>query len=135
MAGEIQIADKPTLDTINTNIGSNADAASPTGSIHAKLKNIQAGVTGLIGLSNIKSVQRGILESISAPVDITINAVDPNKAVVITSCAFSSGNNYDVFVYGYLANNTALTIAPKYTYNTWSDYPKAALAWQVVEFY
>lgn len=37
----IPIADKTTLDTINTNIGSNVDTASATGSIHAKLKYLQ----------------------------------------------------------------------------------------------
>lgn len=40
MATALPIADKPTLDIVNTNVGSNVDAASEAGSVHAKLKKI-----------------------------------------------------------------------------------------------
>jgi hypothetical protein len=66
------VADKPTLDTVktnvdtvktnvdtaNTNVGSNADAASVTGSLHAKIKELRTFLNTLIA-----SVQkpRGII--------------------------------------------------------------------------
>ena len=48
MAVNLPIADKATLDIVNTNLGSNADASSPSGSIHAKLKAIATSITSLI---------------------------------------------------------------------------------------
>lgn len=39
---QIPIADKTTLDRVETNVGSNADAASGTGSAHAKIKELRA---------------------------------------------------------------------------------------------
>lgn len=41
MVNEIQIADKTTLDIVNTNIGSKTDTASATGSLHAKVKDLK----------------------------------------------------------------------------------------------
>lgn len=38
---EIALPTKSTQDSINTNVGTNDDVASPTGSVHAKLKDIR----------------------------------------------------------------------------------------------
>lgn len=76
---EIYIADKPTLDTvnakmdaavstraaqttantINTNIGSNADASSASGSVHAKLKDIKSAVGAVATLPKARSIIKG----------------------------------------------------------------------------
>ncbi|AEG61690.1 hypothetical protein [Desulforamulus ruminis] len=40
-------AAQTTADTINTNVGSNADVSSATGSIHGKLKDIKANISSL----------------------------------------------------------------------------------------
>lgn len=44
---KIAIADKPTLDVVSANVGSNADTANATGSAHAKLKDIKTFVNGI----------------------------------------------------------------------------------------
>ena len=37
------------VNNINTNVGSNSDASSPTGSVHAKLKDLKANLGGGVG--------------------------------------------------------------------------------------
>ncbi len=65
MATEIQIADKPTLDTINTNVGSNADGSSTTGSIHAKLKTILTSIASLVTSVGPKTYYHGCFNTAS----------------------------------------------------------------------
>jgi hypothetical protein len=42
---------KTVIDTVNTNVGSNANAASATGSVHAKLKELRTYITNQINTS------------------------------------------------------------------------------------
>ncbi len=57
---QIGIADKTTLDTVNTNVGSNADAASSTGSVHAKIKELRTLVDDLE--TRLTAVRAGYLD-------------------------------------------------------------------------
>lgn len=50
---KIQIADKQTVDAVNASVGSNTDASSATGSVHAKLKDVKAQLGNQTDAANI----------------------------------------------------------------------------------
>jgi hypothetical protein len=89
-------------NTINTNVGSNADASSATGSVHAKLQDIKAQFP-IPASSPIKSVQK-VLFTPSPPVgtnpytyNVTISAVNLAKCeFVVGGCmwAYNSSVGY-----------------------------------------
>jgi len=130
--------------TVNTNL--NADM---TDGIHFRISDGVLQYNDGTGWKNvmtsvIKSIQRGVIESnATGDINITINAVDINKAVVITSgdgAAFgfndsTSGNGQSRYIV--LTNSTTLTIKQRYfdwDDGTWSNRKGVSLAWQVIEY-
>ena len=178
----IQIADKPTLDTVNTkltdtrmgyidrianstygldkikslidtvkttidNINTATAAtstANKTGTLSAKiayiislLENTTYGLNALKtsmsgGSSPIKSIQRGTasIGYQKQSTTVTINAVDLNKAVLITTGGFIDANTESNNPQTYRAeitNSTTLTFYCAY-------YANGTISWQVIEF-
>lgn len=121
-----------TVNTINTNVGSNADASSATGSVHAKIKDIK---NSLPPQSSIKSVQRGFHSGNTDTNNITINisSVDPSKCFVLID---SSGGYYNNMAYEPVLVSltaTVLTVTAS-CYYTGSSYTSRKFSWQVIEF-
>lgn len=96
-----------------------------------------------VAISPIKSIQRGIVESSAqGNISITINAVNVNKSVVISSGdGFAYDNNtkaYYHFKYAVLQNSTTLVIKQRRYYygysHEWDDTNAVSLMWQVIEF-
>lgn len=66
------------ITTTKTNVGSDSDAASSTGSVHAKLKDLKANPSSVI-----KSVQRGVANpTATSNLAITLSSVNPAKCSV-----------------------------------------------------
>lgn len=81
------------------------------------------------GMPIVKSVQRGVAYiSKNNDLNIAINAVDPNKCIVITSG--TSGYNGSSCHYSYVKSleATKLTLGN-------NQYSNAAMSWEVVEFH
>lgn len=80
-------------DTINTNVGSDADSASASGSVHAKLKDIKND-------STIQSIQTGFIDASTTTgvgtdlryVDITISTVITSKSIILFSGGFADSS-------------------------------------------
>lgn len=78
-------AAKTNTDTLKTNVGSNSDASSATGSVHAKLKDIKSNLGGSV----IKSIQTGYVYAgcnagIASTedaryIDVVVSTVDTSK--------------------------------------------------------
>jgi hypothetical protein len=158
MAVNLPIADKTTLDTVNTtvgttnttvnaintnvttvntNVGSNSDTSSSTGSVHAKLKDIKSSLSA--GLSSIKSVQRGVMTSAiqkDSYIDVAISSVNISKAFVLIPSAFIAGASTTIKrgVYAQLTSTTNLRFSSD-SDNDWPTPAQGSIAWQVVEFY
>lgn len=158
---KVYIADKPTLDVVDTKIGATTDTGGTTtaGGIFAKLnailqqflsnwtvaraEKIDTISSGVINLSNrgaVKSVQRGISRYTSLKKQktytININAVNMNKSILIMSkeTRTNSEDPYDG-CYCVLTSSTEITIHDSF-YNSASGlYNFPDLAWQVIEFY
>jgi len=87
---EIGIADKETLDKIDTNVGAKTDAASSTGSLHAKVKDVKSAVSTIAGKniinhgSAIKSIQRGTIQLSTSETSktATISSVNTSKTML-----------------------------------------------------
>jgi len=115
----IGIADKYTLDLINTKIGQEGDAWALK-TVFAYLKNINTYVTASYTMGSVKKVQNGFA---TAEGSVTISSVIQNKAVVHTVSVGSYGH---VAARGKLFwkknNDTKLyTIYQSSQYNPW-DY-------------
>lgn len=128
------------IDNIKSAVTANS-TASKTGSLSQKdayiislLENSSYGLSALksSGGAAVKSVQRG---QASSSRKITINAVNINKSIVITSgdgCALDHGYGCMSQSYAYLENSTSLYIncgLKNQTGNCFTVY------WQVIEFY
>lgn len=86
-----------------------------------------------VGGSNIKSIQRGLLNVSAAISDITISNVDLSKSIVIVKAActsFGSTAAYECVAQGFLTSgtNVRIKLGDHYSYNT------VEVAWQVIEF-
>jgi hypothetical protein len=55
---EIGIADKVTLDKIDTNVGAKTDAASSTGSLHAKVRDAKNAINA--GNSTVNTINTNV---------------------------------------------------------------------------
>ena len=143
---EIGIADKVTLDAVNTkidtNVGAKTDAASATGSLHAKVKAFTDNYTPTrasyldrkISQSGIKSVQRGTHSGdTSKDITISISTIDPSKAFVILNF-FNIGleGAYMPVLKSLLSNSFTTTISCA---KGSSGSMTASFSWQVIEFY
>jgi hypothetical protein len=126
------------VTTTNTNLGAQADAASATGSLHAKvkeLKNYLAGKNIIAYGTAIKSIQKG---SISFPAgsstsySATISSVSTSKAFVILLGVEGTGTDPARFLHSVdLTNSTTVTASkglpdPTHGYN---------VRYVVIEFY
>ena len=125
------------MNAVSTNVGSNADAASATGSVHAKLKDLKTTVQSSGG---IKLVQRGIynlgtgnMESVH---NITISSVNLSKSFInlqstwnINQSQYTSGGT-DVSGILTANNNIKLVISGRSLNSGFYGY----LYWEVIEF-
>lgn len=130
-------------------IGNRTDAASSTGSLHAKVKDAKETINSKIGTASdtrtsntvmgfastqIKSIQRGTAQrnsGSSAYIDVTISAVDLSKSFVVCSTSVRTLNYTDPASYLVrcrLTSPTNLRIEALSSSNTDTD-------WQVIEFY
>ena len=126
-------AAQTTVNTISTNVGSNANAASATGSVHAKLKDIKSAIVSSGG-GGIKSVQRGAVSSSSYADNVTITAVNLSKSFVNMQTARTNAaaarphdDNQSATV-GRLTNSTTLRVYKS------RDHPVSPVDWEVIEF-
>jgi len=72
----LPIADKATVDTINTNVGSNADTSSATGSVHAKLKDLKAALGAINDAANAAGSANAKLAETLARIGATNDAAN-----------------------------------------------------------
>ena len=129
----IQIADKPTLDSVNTTANT---INTETTYIKNKVDNIS---TTLTGLSIVKSIQRGsATKNYSTNLyESNIATVNPDKCIVLidgSAGAYYSGNTTS---YGYTALPTLSSItANKLTFSFSSEAERGfSVSWQLIEFY
>lgn len=74
----------PVLNFIRRQVGLRTDAADASGSLHAKVTDVKAGITSILAASNIKSIQRGtvVIALNTTSATATISAVTTSKAMV-----------------------------------------------------
>lgn len=127
---------------VYNSVGGRSDAASATGSLHAKTKDIKdllANKNIITYGTAIKSVQRGSASASVSPGNaVTISAVDTSKSMVIANSR-SESNDTTVGEVGVvigatatLTNSTTLTLIRE-DMNTVT--PSVTVVWQVIEFY
>lgn len=83
------------------------------------------------GMPVVRSVQRGTAHSGKFPFDISINEINPDKAVVLIQNAPTTSSNYARAVLYRLSNNK---ISVNLGTSSYSGYD-LAFSWQVIEFY
>lgn len=140
------------LSFIRRQVGLRTDAASSTGSLHAKVTEARSSIMTLLNTiagkniinygTAIKSIQRGVtaVDGTATPT-ATITAVTTTKAVVIATVN-SASSDEDVssvikLSFGataVLTNSTTLTFAMS-PIGTSSQSNFASISWQVIEFY
>lgn len=118
------------LGWVGYQLGMRTDAASATGSLHAKVKAFTDNYTPTrasyldrkISQSGIKSVQRGTHSGdTSKDITISISTIDPSKAFVILN--FSYEGTYMPALKSLLSNSFTTTKST------------SMFSWQVIEFY
>lgn len=142
------------LGWLGYQVGQRTDAASASGSVHAKLANItnKIGTTSdtrasntLFGWSNsiIKSIQTGVTDisgTDTSMANVKISSVVPEKSLVILNCEFGSTEKISTFVKAQgsaaltSSTNLRLTRALRYTGSDGSAIT-TRFSWQVIEFY
>lgn len=142
------------LGFLRRQVGLRTDAASASGSLHAKLANItnKIGTTSdtrasntLFGWSNstIKSIQTGVTDMSTnqqSTTNVTISSVVPEKSIVILNCEFGSTNDISTFAKAQgsaaltSSTNLRLTRALGETYSGGAGIT-TRFRWQVIEFY
>ena len=142
------------LGWLGYQVGQRTDAASASGSVHAKLANItnKIGTTSdtrasntLFGWSNstIKSIQTGVTDmstNTTSTTNVTISSVVPEKSAVILNCEFTSTEKISTFA---KAQGSAALTSPtnlrltRALGKTGSDGAgiTTRFRWQVIEFY
>jgi hypothetical protein len=81
-------------------------------------------LSSLVG-AGIKSIQRGVQSLASnASEDVSIDAVDVDKSMLLTSASWSTGCPKAV-----LTDSTTVTVS------SYTSHASTVLAWQVIEFY
>lgn len=132
------------LSFLRRQIGSRTDSASASGSLHAKVANLINTSASILNKSNIKSIQRGILEMSDMDVskNVTISSVNTAKAMV-NFLGAKAENYYTVsglgdyavtytshhFVTLQLVNSTTITISRV------GANKQITVSWEVIEFY
>jgi len=115
------------VNYLKTNVGTNADAASASGSVHAKLKDIKATIAAQpVGV--IQSIQRGTTTITVNSLDVTIASVNIAKATInVQHWAGTSGGGNEL-VYAQLINSTTLRLKRVFTTR------ETEIHWEVVEY-
>lgn len=129
-AGAVKAFCAEILRQVGVNLGSDSDAASTTGSAHAKLKALRSSP-----ISPIKSIQRGTTSvgSGGSTVNVTIGAVTMDKTVVHINTSggpWRSGSASDyasLYFNGFLQAATNLRL-----YN--NMFSATIIAWEVIEY-
>ena len=126
----------PLLAWIRLQIGQRTDAASATGSLHAKVKDTKDYLASKDIIANgsvIKSVQRGTINVKNESTTATISAVTTSKSVV-TLLGFTAG---DSAVYSRMFPRVTLTDSTTVTAvtRTVDASTDIYVNWQVVEYY
>jgi hypothetical protein len=89
-------------------------------------------------MSLIKSIQRGVYESAGSIANITINAVNTNKAMLITSGTGADVIDGEFYVRGAITSPTNICITYEFYRSSggWQtdSHPAISIAWQVIEF-
>ncbi|MBU3022880.1 hypothetical protein [Aestuariibacter sp. A3R04] len=95
----------------------------------ATLTTLETNQSDLMTKSGVKSVQRGVyvLYSSDTSKDLTISAVDMNKAVLMQA-ATTSSTNINLLGSAYLKNATTITFEKGYTGGT------CEITWQLIEY-
>ena len=146
---------KTNIDNTAVNVGSNADASSATGSVHAKLKDIKANIPP----GAVKSVQSGFISSANVSsgtgedlkyVDIPINNVNVGKCEIkfegsgyidtITTAHFQGGivcaMIYGGYAYGWIMPSTKLINGTTLRLSSLGfDMLNVRGRWKVTEYY
>lgn len=144
------------LGFVRRQMGLRSDAASASGSLHAKLANItnKIGTTSdtrasntLFGWSNstIKSIQTGVTDMSStatSTVNVTISSVVPEKSKVILNCEFGFGSGGDISDFAKAQGSAALTSSTNLELTralgktgSGGSGITTRFSWQVIEFY
>lgn len=117
------------MSTLSTNVGSDADVSSATGSVHAKLKDLKSNI------SPIKSIQRGVVNTTSNQnLALTIASVNPNKCLVLFNGYWTEDANNNVgfpVLVSLTATVLTVTAAPNFG---GSAYMGGYFSWQVIEY-
>lgn len=120
------------LSFLRRQVGLRTDAASASGSLHGKTKDVKAAVSAIASKniinngSAVKSVQRGMASIASGSISqvMNISAVDMSKTLVIWGGAHADFSSVEL---------TATTTVTAYRGNTSST--AVHVRWQVIEFY
>jgi hypothetical protein len=131
------------LSFLRRQVGLRTDSADASGSLHAKVANLINTSASILNKSNIKSIQRGILEMSSNEVskNVTISSVNTAKAMVNFLGAkaeniyrITDGDAYALtshhFVTLQLVNSTTIGIS-----RVEADSAQVTVSWEVIEFY
>jgi hypothetical protein len=136
------------LGWLGYSVGLRDDAASASGSVHGKLKNlwntVNTKLDKKVSQSGIKSVQRGTMlcgtgaksSDSQTTSTVTISDVNTAKSFVITGFIKGTGTNTDISktrVSAVLTNSTTLSLKVTAEDN-WTS-AEVFVTWQVVEFY
>lgn len=125
-------ASQVSVNAISTNVGSNVDAASATGSLHAKIKDIKDFIA--LNGSPIKSIQRGRINgNSSGSVVISIANIDPSKCFVNIQGFFlssSSSSGFTAMPYLFSLTSTALEVRRSGQDGSVTH----PFSWEVIEF-
>lgn len=119
-------AAKTNTDTLKTNVGSNSDASSATGSVHAKLKDIKSSIPA----GSVKSVQRGITLMNSLTQNVTISSVDMSKTRVYVSHSIVSDQTRS-----YSGGDPAIALTSATSIKLFIATTAISIPWEVIEYY
>lgn len=130
---------KPLDDLIDELIGTSADTANSSGTLHAKTRDIRNYLTTVYNAANaspVRSVQRGIavFDQDVMPLDVwvTISSVNTAKAFLLFSVSVSSNSSIvPGFMFrGQITSSTNIAFSREFA----SQLSGATIAWQVIEF-
>ena len=135
-------ASQATVNTINTNVGSDSDAASASGSLHAKIKDLQNRIDRIGAGAGIKSVQRG-LTVLAGREDteriINISNVDMNKTFISHSLSYvdSSSDHFRHITASGISATVELRSPSSLIIKKGRGFGEHELrvSWEVIEFY
>jgi len=123
-------AAQSTVNTINSNVGSNNDSANANGSVHAKLKELR---TQILNSGGIKSVQRGSTNLSDSNQTVIISPINVNKSFLTMNTSVGqsrvgtgSNSTTNVSCYAYIADSTSVVVGTRNV--------SATVYWEIIEF-